>query len=207
MSAKLTISIPEWLDRICASPVMLYRKHKYGYSYRRIYLGEREWTLLDEEDFYRYGNLKLSLGGFKKNFYAVSGVKNKDGNFELVRLHRLLMNSPKGRVVDHRNGDGLDNRRENLRIATRGQNVCNKIKTRRKTSSKFIGVSWDKRSRLWAAYVGHLYKKIFLGYFKNEIDAARAYDRAAIKYHGEFARLNFPREDYIKETTPSIMKG
>lgn len=206
MSAKLTISIPEWLDRICASPVMLYRKHKYGYPYRRISLGQGIWTLLDQEDYYKCCKFSWSLGGFKKNFYAVTGIKNKAGEFELVRMHRLLMNYPKGRVVDHQNSNGLDNRMDNLRIATKGQNVCNKIKTRRKTSSKYIGVSWDKRSRLWSAYIGHLYKKIFLGYFKNEIDAARAYDRAAIKYHGEFARLNFPREDYANETCPSNSK-
>jgi len=179
---------------------MLYRKHKYGYSYRRISLGQGDWTLLDQDDYYKCCKYSWSLGGFKKNFYAVTGIKNKDGEFELVRMHRLLMNPPKGRVVDHQNSNGLDNRMDNIRIATKGQNVCNKIKTRRKTSSKYIGVSWDKRNRLWSAYIGHLYKKIFLGYFKNEIDAARAYDRAAIKHHKEFAHLNFPREDYIKET-------
>jgi hypothetical protein len=102
------------------------------------------------------------------------------------------MNPPKNRVVDHRNNNGLDNRRENLRIATKGQNVCNSIKTRRNTSSKFVGVSFDKRSGLWHAYITHCRKRKFLGYFKDETDAAHAYDVAAKKYHKEFARLNFP---------------
>ncbi len=187
----IQIKVPNWLDRIFASPVMTYRRWKYGYTYRRIYLGQSQWTILDVEDYYKFANIGWALGGYKKNFYAVGGIKNKNGEFELVRLHRVIMNPPKRQVVDHRNSNGLDNRRENLRIATHGQNVCNKIKTRRKTSSKFIGVSFDKRSGLWVAYVGHLRKKIFLGYFKNEIDAAHAYDAAAPKYHGEFARLNF----------------
>jgi len=194
MSAKLTITIPEWLDRICTWPVMFYRRQKYGYTFRRIDLGQGEWTLLDEVDYYRFGNLKWSLGGYKKNLYAVSGVKNKDGNFELVRLHRLIMNPPENLVVDHRNGDGLDNRRENLRLATKSQNLFNSRK-RKNTSSQFIGVSFDKRSGLWVAYIGLCRKKIFLGYFKNEIDAAKAYDAAAKIYHGEFARLNFPEEN------------
>lgn len=191
----IQFKVPNWLDYIFACPLMLYRKHKYGYSYRRIYLGQNHWTILDAEDYYKFSNIGWALGGYKKNFYAVGGIKNKDGEFEIMRLHRVIMNPPKRRVVDHRNGDGLDNRRDNLRLATRGQNVCNKIKTRKKTSSKFIGVSFDKRSGLWAAYVGHLRKKIFLGYFDSEIAAARAYDKAALEYHKEFARLNFPEEN------------
>ena len=192
--ASIQIKVPDWLDHICAWPVMAYRRQKYGYTFRRIDLGQGEWTLLDEVDYYRFGNLKWSLGGYKKNLYAVSGIKNKDGNFELVRLHRLIMNPPENLVVDHRNGDGLDNRRENLRLATKSQNLFNSRK-RKNTSSQFIGVSFDKRSGLWVAYIGLCRKKIFLGYFKNEIDAAKAYDAAAKIYHGEFARLNFPEEN------------
>jgi hypothetical protein len=205
MSAKLTISIPEWLDRICASPVMLYRKHKYGYSYRRIYLGEGDWTLLDQDDFYKYGKFSWSLGGFKKNFYAVCGIKNKDGDFELVRMHRLMMNPPPKRVVDHRNGDGLDNRRDNLRIATKAQNAFNNRK-RKNATSKYLGVYFRKNTGKWVASIRYRRRKIRLGNFVNEIDAAKAYDRAAIKYRKEFARLNFPREDYVNETCLSNTK-
>lgn len=199
MSANLTISIPEWLDKICAWPVIWYRRRKFGYDFRRIYLGEGEWTILDEEDYYRYGNLKWTLSGCKKKFYAVSGIKDKDGNFKIVRLQRLIMNEPPGLLVDHRNGNSLDNRRENLRVATRNQNVCNNRK-RKNTTSRFIGVYFHKWHSRWASSITHNGKRMFLGYFESELEAARAYDRAAIKYHGEFARLNFPREDYIKET-------
>jgi hypothetical protein len=87
----------------------------------------------------------------------------------------------------------------NLRVATRRQNTCNRRKTKSKTSSQYIGVYFDKYSQLWAAKIKYMDKTIWLGRFKSEIDAARAYDRAAIKYHGEFARLNFPREDYANE--------
>jgi hypothetical protein len=172
---------------------MWYRRRKFGYSFRRIYLGEGEWTVLDAEDYYRFGNFKWSLGGHKKNFYAVRGIKNEDGEMKIVRLHREIIKPPEKFVVDHKNGDSLDNRRANLRLATRGQNVCNKRKTKRETSSRFIGVSFDKRYGLWSAYIGHCRKRKFLGNYKSEVEAGRAHDRAAIKYHGEFARLNFPQ--------------
>ena len=199
MKVNLTIGIPEWLDRICVWPVMVYRKQRYGYDFRRIYLGEGEWTKLDSPDYYRYGNIKWCLGRHKTKLYVTGGIKNKNGKgAKTVYLHREIMNAPKRRIVDHRNGDSLDNRRANLRLATHTQNMHNRRKTKSKTSSRFIGVLYEKRYRCWVAKIWHKGKVIWLGSFKNEIEAARAYDRAAIKYHGEFARLNFPREDYIK---------
>jgi hypothetical protein len=103
------------------------------------------------------------------------------------------MNAPRGLLVDHRNTNGLDNRRSNLRLATYSQNNCNKAK-RKNTSSRYVGVCFNKQLKRWGAYIKPQGKKIFLGYFDNEIDAAHAYDAAARKYHGEFARLNFPEE-------------
>jgi hypothetical protein len=189
--ARVEITIPDWLDKICAWPVMLYRKHKYGYSYRRIYLGEGEWTILDEKDYYKYGKFKWTLGGKRKNFYAIRGIKNDKGEVEILRLHRAIMKAPKHLLVDHRNNNGLDNRNANLRLATKAQNACNSRK-RKNASSRFMGVNFHKGVGMWAARIQHHGKDSWLGYYKDEIDAARAYDRAAVKYHGEFASLNFP---------------
>jgi hypothetical protein len=95
-------------------------------------------------------------------------------------------------VADHINGKGYDNRKANLRLATRSQNCMNKpfIKTK-PSSSKYRGVSWSKSQKKWHVQIGLKGKCIFIGYFEDEISAAKAYDTAAKKYHKEFAVLNF----------------
>jgi hypothetical protein len=184
------IKVPDWLDRICAWPVMWYRKRKYGYDFRRIYLGEGEWTILDKEDYYQFGNLKWSISGRDKKFYAMRGVKVSPDEIRIMSMHREMMKAPAGVLVDHRNGDNLDNRRVNLRLATPTENSCNRQKTKG-GSSQYKGVCFHRRRGEWVSRIKIHGKSIFLGNFDREDDAAKAYDEAAKKYHGEFARLNF----------------
>jgi hypothetical protein len=172
---------------------MVYRRQKYGYDFRRIYLGEGEWTILDQEDYYRLGNFNWTINGSGNRYYAVRNVKTETGKTKRVYMHREIMNPPPGLCVDHKNNDSLDNRRENLRLATRSQNMQNRPK-RKNTTSKYIGVHFVKATGKWDARIRYEGKLILLGRFDSEIDAARAYDAAARKYHGEFARLNFPEE-------------
>ncbi|MCJ7730610.1 MAG: beta-Ala-His dipeptidase [Sedimentisphaerales bacterium] len=190
--ASIQIKIPDWLDKICTWPVIEYRRHKYGYSFRKIYLGEGEWTILEPQDYYRLRDFKWRLLGNGWNFYAVRDVKTKPYRTKVFSMHREIMNPPDGLLVDHRNNDSLDNRKANLRLATHSQNSCNRRKIKSKTSSRFIGVCFDKYRERWTAYIRFHGRRIWLGRFKNEMDAAKAYDEAARKYHGEFARLNFP---------------
>jgi hypothetical protein len=103
-------------------------------------------------------------------------------------MHRQILGCDKD--VDHINHQTLDNRRLNLRPATKSQNAANQAK--RKGSSKYKGVSWYKNYRKWVAQIGAQNQRIRLGYFVSEEDAGRAYDSAAIALHGKFAHLNFP---------------
>jgi hypothetical protein len=105
-------------------------------------------------------------------------------------MHRRILCPPDGLLTDHRNGDGLDNRRGNLRAATQAQNHANRRKT--VGTSKYLGVNWAPPEGKWRAVICTNRRAKFLGLFHDEDDAARAYDRAAREIHGEFARLNFP---------------
>lgn len=198
MKVNITIGIPAWLDKIFTWPVMVYRKHKYGWPFRKIYLGENEWTIVDPDIYYRLGHFKWFLIGSKKKFYAVRHVKTGPFQTKMVRLHRENMNAPAGLLVDHRNSNPLDNRRDNLREATPSQNMQNRrIRKKHTASSQFIGVYFDKGRKNWIYQLRANGKLVSSGRFATEVEAARTRDRAALKYHGEFARLNFPREDYI----------
>jgi hypothetical protein len=192
MFARYTIKVPYWLDLLFTRPVMIYRKLRYGYTYRRINLGEGEWTKVDEKDYYKYGKYKWVGCVCEKRLYAARLQREMIyGRLKGVFLHREIMNAPKGVLIDHENRDKLDNRSTNLRPATHSQNSCNRPK-RANTSSRYLGVTLDRRCGRWEAQIVYQRKRIRLGRFDNEIDAARAYDEAAKKYHGQFAQLNFP---------------
>jgi hypothetical protein len=116
--------------------------------------------------------------------------QNKDGDYRPLRMHRLIMGQPpNGREVDHINGDGLNNRRSNLRWATRQQN-CQNGRPRSNARSKLKGAQWCSSQSKWGAEIKHNGRVKQLGYFQTEQEAAAAYDAAASKAFGEFARLN-----------------
>lgn len=121
-------------------------------------------------------------------------LKDKDyvvgwANGRVTRLHRFLLDAPDDMCVDHINGNTLDNRRANLRLATNSENLRNRG-AQRNGSSGYKGVTYYKARGNWAACINVDRKSIFLGYHKTAIDAARAYNIAALTYHGEFAKLN-----------------
>jgi len=195
MKVNLTIGIPVWLDFIFTCPLLLYRLWKYGYTFRRIDLGEGQWTIVAPQDFYWLNNFKWCVVGCDERMYAARVVRKIEfGRLKTVYLHRVIMSAPKGLLVDHRNNNGLDNRRNNLRLATHSQNMINRPKTKSPTTSRFVGVYFDKDRSKWVARIHLNNKCIWLGRLDNEIDAAKAYDKAAKQYHGDFARLNFPEE-------------
>lgn len=138
-------------------------------------------------------------------FYARAMTLAKEGERKILRLHTLLTGA---KLTDHKDGDGLNNRRSNLRAATGQQNNCN-CRKRAGTSSQFKGVSWGTRDEVWSARIRVNWKLLSLGYFTEELDAARAYDAAAKEHFGEFARLNFPEvhqtPDPNQHTVPAVV--
>jgi len=108
-------------------------------------------------------------------------------------LHRWLLRAPDGLDVDHINDDRLDNRRENLQLCTRGQNMM-KAPKRRGTKSKYRGLSWDSSKQRWKVQISVNGRNIFVGRFIDEMAAARAYDEKAKAIYGKFVKPNFPEE-------------
>lgn len=126
-----------------------------------------------------------------KRVYATREYVSSDGKRCTQRMHRLILGLTDPKIdVDHRDGDGLNNRRSNLRIATRRQNGSNQRK--RPNKNKYKGVCFDKSRSRWLAGIKVNYRRINLGRFATELDAAMAYDTAARQLHGDFACLNFP---------------
>jgi len=106
-------------------------------------------------------------------------------------MHRQIMGEPVGMLVDHRDGDGLNCRRLNLRAATHQQNMMNRTRRQAGKSSRFIGVYWNTERRLWQAQIGTQGTTTNLGRFDDETEAAMARDMAAKSLFGDFAVLNF----------------
>lgn len=109
-------------------------------------------------------------------------------------MHRLINNTPEGLYADHKNNNGLDNQRLNLRDATCNQNNHNGS-AHKNTSSKFKGVAYTKRDERWEAYIHLDSKKIRLGLYKKECDAAQAYNFAALDLFKDFAKFNTTQSD------------
>jgi hypothetical protein len=109
-----------------------------------------------------------------------------------IDFHRLLF--PETKMVDHKNGNGLDNRRENIRPATNSQNQLNRAK-RQGCSSRYKGVAWHIKHERWISNIRYQGRRIHLGWFFDEESAARAYNEKALELFGDFARLNIvPQE-------------
>ena len=145
-------------------------------------------VFVDKRDFAEVTRYKWSLEKGANTYYLVR-KKGPRGKVKRIVLHRLLTNAPKGTQVDHKNGNGLDNRRKNLRICKQQHNLWNQGKRLNRTS-KYKGVSWCKAAKKWQVHITVNYKNIYLGLFKCEKEAAKKYNKAAKKFFGQFARSN-----------------
>ena len=147
-------------------------------EYKLIPLGNNKFTKVDNEDFERLKDINW--------YYTKTGYAH---NKQLGKMHRYIMNPSKDMVVDHINHDTLDNRRSNLRICTIQENNCNTA-SREGASSHFKGVSFNKLSGKYEAYITHKGLREYLGLYDTEEEAGLAYNKRAIELYGEFAKLN-----------------
>ena len=153
-----------------------------------IPLTQGKFAIVDADDYDELSQYKWTAAKSPNTFYAVRSVRGRQ-----IRMHRLITNAPKGLVVDHRNHNGLDNRKENLRLCTRSENACNQ-RPQTGRSSKYKGVCWHKTQKRWHARIHSNGVTYHLGSFKSEIEAAKAYDKKTKELFGKFACLNFPNE-------------
>jgi len=143
-------------------------------------------AVVDEEDY----DYLIQWDWYTANCNGVKyAAKFEDG--KLVLMHRFIMNEiDANKFIDHKDGDSLNNCKDNLRGCSHAENMRNRVLICKSNTSGFKGVCWNKNKLKWHAQIRFETRKIHLGYFLSIIDAAKAYNEAAIKYHGEFARLN-----------------
>ncbi len=162
-----------------------------------IALSQGLFTQVDDDkyDFLNQWKWYASLSDGK--YYAVRCVR-KNNVRRTIRMHRLLIGETNPRVpIDHANGDSLNNQLKNIRVSTHSQNMVNR-KVRKNAICKYKGLYKRKGVDKWVARINKNNKCISLGCFDTEIEAAKAYDKAAIEIHKEFACLNFPIEQELK---------
>lgn len=154
---------------------------------KAIPLTQGKVALVDDADFAELSKFKWMAVEDTRTFYAARHSPSKTR--KLIYMHRVIMKTPEKLKTDHIDGNGLNNRRKNLRICTDAENARNRQKPNNNTSGLKC-VSFYKKSKKWQAYIGVNKKQIHLGYFKTKEDALIARISACEKYHGEFKRIN-----------------
>ena len=155
---------------------------------KEIKLTQGKTAIVDDEDYEILSKSKWYAGYDGNNFYAKRSGFSVDGKRTIIRMHRVIMSSSYGIEVDHRNGNTLDNRKENLRHCVCAENVKNRKFSQKNNKIGIKGVYWRSDIKKFRTEIQVDGKQIYLGYFDVLGDADSAYRIAEEKYFGEFAR-------------------
>lgn len=158
---------------------------------KKIKLTQGKIALVDDEDYERINQYKWRARQHNNtnSFYAERNI--------VIQMASEVLNISSPNIADHINHNTLDNRKGELRIVTPQQNTYNR-RPHKNSSSKYKGVAWYKKGKKWQSQImWPKGKPIFLGYYKNEIEAAKRYDKEAKKLFGTYAYLNFPEKEVI----------
>ncbi len=159
---------------------------------KKIKLNHGKYAMVDDEDFeelnkhkwYYYRVRDSDLG------YAVRSIPIGNGKQKTIGMHRVIMNTPEGELTDHKDRNGINNQKNNMRACDKHQNGMNRSGDKN-TTSEYKGVAWAKKNKKWRAKIYFNGKFIHIGMFTCEKKAAKAYDKKAKELFGEYAYLNF----------------
>lgn len=156
---------------------------------KRIKLTQGKVALVDDADYKWLNRWRWYARKGRSSFYVTRSIGNRPNN-TMMQMHRIIMKAKKGQEIDHRDGNGLNNQKSNLRFCTHGQNKMNCVK-KVNSSSKYKGVYWHQPSGKWIARINLNKKRFHLGSFDSEYKAACVYDEKAKELFKEFAKPNF----------------
>lgn len=155
---------------------------------KQIPLSQGKVALVDDEDFEKVNKYRWRFGC---KDYAVRGSgTSAKGNYRTHYMHRVILNAPENLQIDHKNRNKLDNRKDNLRLATNAQNQTNSLRKLCFKTSRFKGVSWSKQKHKWEVRLSVDGKRIYAGRYTDEHEAARVYSALARHHYKEFALPN-----------------
>ena len=169
---------------------------------KEIKLTQDKVAKVDDEEFKELNEYKWRAHKDKHTYYAVRNIY-EDGKQRTIRMHNAIMNTPNGMETDHRDGDGLNNQKYNLRNCTHAENGKN-LRISESNTSGYKGVYWHKAAKAWVARIRVDYELLYLGCFETVEEGALAYNQKAAELYGEFARLNEIGQDKNNRLSDSL---
>lgn len=194
----IKVPVPARIERAGLALILLYRKLRYGYPFRRIKLTRGKYALVDPEDFERLNRYKWHCS---QSNYAKRATRSQSGKGRKqveIFMHKVVCPPPEGMIADHINRNRLDNRKANLRPATWTQNAWNRSSVRKTRKTRHKGIRYYKDTKKWQVRLMINGRRVSFGCYDDEEEAAKAYDVVAKKYRGEYAVLNFPEKQAKK---------